>query len=158
MTAEKIKAPTELAAALEKEKASGKTIGFTNGCFDILHLGHIRYLEEAGKDCDILVVGLNSDRSVKSIKGDSRPVNNEKARAEVLAALDCVDFITLFDEDTPENLIKALTPNILFKGGDWKEEDIMGSDHVKSNGGKVQVIPYIEGYSTTEIIQKIKEM
>ncbi|MGB2630456.1 MAG: D-glycero-beta-D-manno-heptose 1-phosphate adenylyltransferase [Candidatus Omnitrophota bacterium] len=154
----KIKSWQELAGIIKKEKASGKTIGFTNGCFDILHLGHIKYLEEARSNCDLLVVGVNSDGSVKSIKGDSRPVNNEKARTEVLAALESVDFITLFDEDTPEHLIKTLTPGVLFKGGDWKEEDIVGADHVKSSGGKVQVIPYIEGYSTTEMIEKIKKI
>ena len=157
MPTQKLKSLTELSDIIGKEKASGKKIGFTNGCFDILHLGHIRYLEEAKRDCDVLVIGVNSDSSVKSIKGNQRPINDEGARTEILGALEYVDYLTLFEEDTPEKLIEALTPNVLFKGGDWKEEDIVGADHVKANGGKVQVIPYIEGYSTTELIEKIKE-
>ena len=115
----------------------------------------MRYLEEARRSCDVLVIGVNSDSSVKSIKGDGRPVNNEKARTEVLASLECVDYLTLFQEDTPQNLIEALTPSVLFKGGDWKEEDVVGGAHVKANGGKVKIIPYIKGYSTTELINKI---
>ncbi|MFQ5952809.1 MAG: D-glycero-beta-D-manno-heptose 1-phosphate adenylyltransferase [Candidatus Omnitrophota bacterium] len=156
MSTDKIKTQDELRGIVEKEKASGKKVGFTNGCFDVLHLGHVQYLEEAKKDCDLLVIGLNSDKSVRSIKEAGRPINDEKARSEVLAALECIDYLTLFEEDTPENLIRTLTPNILFKGGDWKEEDIVGAEHVKSNGGKVQVIPYVEGYSTTEMIERIK--
>ncbi|MGD2278647.1 MAG: D-glycero-beta-D-manno-heptose 1-phosphate adenylyltransferase [Candidatus Omnitrophota bacterium] len=155
MSTKKLKSLAELADIIVKEKASGKKIGFTNGCFDILHVGHIRYLEEARRDCDVLVIGVNSDSSVKSIKGSRRPINDEKARTEVLAALECVDYLALFAEDTPKKLIEALTPDILFKGGDWKEEDIAGADHVKANGGKVRVIPYVEDYSTTEIIRRI---
>ena len=155
MALNKIKNRDELSGIVEKEKASGKTVGFTNGCFDILHLGHVRYLEEARRSCDVLVIGVNSDSSVKSIKGDGRPVNDEKARTEVLASLECADYLTLFQEDTPQNLIEALTPSVLFKGGDWKEEDVVGGTHVKANGGKVKIIPYIKGYSTTELINKI---
>ncbi len=157
MSDKKIKTWKELADIIRKEKASGKTAGFTNGCFDILHLGHIRYLEEAKTSCDILVVGVNSDSSVKSIKGNSRPINDEKVRSEVLAALECVDFLTIFEEDTPQNLIESLSPEVLFKGGDWKEDEVIGGAHVKKQGGKVKIIPYVGGYSTTELIEKIKE-
>ncbi|MGB2651853.1 MAG: D-glycero-beta-D-manno-heptose 1-phosphate adenylyltransferase [Candidatus Omnitrophota bacterium] len=157
MVKSKIKSWEELSEAIDQEKASGKKIGFTNGCFDILHLGHVRYLKEARNDCDLLVVGVNSDGSVKNIKGDDRPLNTEWVRMEVLSALECVDLVAMFDEDTPEELIKTITPNILFKGGDWKEEDIVGGDHVKANGGEVKVIPFVEGFSTTGIIERMKE-
>ena len=157
MSEKKIKTQTDLLSAIEKEKASGKRIGFTNGCFDILHLGHIRYLTRAKEGCDILIIGVNSDGSVKKIKGSSRPINSQQARLEVLASLECVDFLTVFEEETPENLIKALSPDIIFKGGDWKEEDIAGSSHVKSYGGEVSVIPYVEGHSTTSLIEKIQK-
>ncbi len=152
----KIKKDTELAIILKKAKAAGKTVGFTNGCFDILHVGHVRYLKEAKQDCDILVVGVNSDSSVRRLKGKDRPINPESARTEVLASLEYVDYVTLFGQDTPAELIEALNPDILFKGGDWKEEEIVGGDHVKKNGGKVRVIPFVTGYSTTSIIEKMK--
>ncbi|MFH1552107.1 MAG: D-glycero-beta-D-manno-heptose 1-phosphate adenylyltransferase [Candidatus Omnitrophota bacterium] len=158
MIKDKIKTQADLADIVKKKKSSGKTIGFTNGCFDILHLGHIRYLAEAKKECDFLVIGVNSDASVRSIKGTERPINAQEARMEVLAALGCVDFLTLFEEDTPEKLIKELTPDILFKGGDWNEEDIVGADHVKSRGGRARVIPYLEGYSTTDLIKRLREV
>ena len=157
MSKQKIKTWKELADIIGEEKASGKTAGFTNGCFDILHLGHIRYLEEAKAACDILVVGVNSDSSVKSIKGASRPINDEKVRSEVLSALECVDFITVFEEDTPQNLIESLGPDILFKGGDWKEDEVAGGAHVKGQGGEVKIIPYVGGYTTTDLIEKIKK-
>ena len=154
----KIKIKEELAGIIEKEKKNGKKIGFTNGCFDIIHLGHIRYLKKAKENCDLLVVGVNSDESVKRLgKGEKRPLNPEPARTEVLAALESVDYITVFGEDTPEKLIEEITPDLLFKGGDWKEEDIVGSSHVKSNGGEVIVIPFEEGYSTTALVEKIKK-
>jgi len=152
----KIKPQRELFKILEQERSLGKRIGFTNGCFDILHVGHVRYLNSARDKCDILVVGVNSDSSVKKIKGLTRPINGEAARMEVLSALECVDFLTLFEEETPEKLIEAIVPNILFKGGDWKEEDMVGADCVKKNGGKVKVIPYVEGFSTTGIIDRFK--
>lgn len=157
MPTQKLKPLTELSDIVGGEKASGKKVGFTNGCFDILHLGHIRYLEEAKKSCDVLVIGVNSDSSVRSIKGSQRPINDEAARTEVLGALECVDYLVLFGEDTPKKLIEALTPDVLFKGGDWKEEDIVGADHVKASGGEVKVIPYVEGYSTTELIERIRK-
>ena len=157
MAREKIKTRRELGGIIEKEKASGKTIGFTNGCFDIIHAGHVRYLGEARSECDLLIVGVNSDSSVKSIKGEDRPLNKEEARMEVLAALESVDYLTLFEEDTPLDLIKEITPDILFKGGDWNESEIAGGDHVKACGGKVRLIQYIEGHSTTGLIDKIRK-
>jgi rfaE bifunctional protein nucleotidyltransferase chain/domain len=132
-------------------------VGFTNGCFDILHVGHVRYLRDARAECDLLIVGVNSDDSVKRLKGPDRPVNRQDARMEVLGALECVSYVTMFEEDTPETLIKLLTPDVIFKGGDWKEADIIGGEHVKKNGGKVRVIPFVEGYSTTNTINKMKK-
>lgn len=153
---DKIKTQEALTGIVRKLKDEGKTVGFTNGCFDILHLGHVEYMQEAKDKCDILIVGLNSDSSVRMLKGDERPLNPQDARATVLAALCAVDYITIFNEETPLELIKKLTPNILFKGGDWKEDDIAGADHVKGAGGNVCVIPYVEGYSTTGMINKMK--
>ena len=158
MMTEKIKTQAELAEIVKREKSSGKTVGFTNGCFDILHLGHVKYLDEAKRGCDLLVIGVNSDGSVKRIKGKGRPVNSQETRMEILAALECVDFLTVFEEDTPERLIETLTPDVLFKGGDWHEGNIAGAGHVKSQGGKVRVIPYVEGYSTTGLIERLKKL
>lgn len=132
-------------------KSSSKKVVFTNGCFDILHVGHVRYLKEAKSLGDYLIVALNSDSSVRSIK-PNRPVNDEFSRAEVLLAIQFVDFVTIFNEDTPYNLIKMLSPDILVKGGDWKTEDIVGADIVKN----VYSLPYHQGQSTTEIIKKIR--
>jgi len=134
-------------------KNKGKTTVFTNGCFDILHIGHIRYLKEAKNLGDILIVGLNSDRSVSKIK-HGRPVTPEEQRAEVLSALYMVDYITLFDEDTPYELIKKIKPDVLVKGADWDIKDIVGNDIVKN----VRNIPLVEGVSTTEIIKKIRKL
>ncbi len=132
-----------------------KQIVFTNGCFDLLHVGHIRYLKEAKKQGDILIVGVNTDASVKRIKGPQRPIQIEQDRAEILAALECVDFVTLFDEDTPLNLIKELKPQVLVKGGDWRPEQIVGSDVVLAAGGKVLSLNFVDGRSTTNIIKQI---
>ena len=129
---------------------------FTNGCFDVLHFGHVHYLREAKKLGDILVVGLNSDDSVRRLKGPARPVNGEKERAFVLAALSFVDYVTLFEEDTPENLIKTVRPDILVKGGDYALDQIVGADFVMQNGGIVTTIPFVEGYSSTHIIEQLK--
>ncbi|MCI5145149.1 MAG: D-glycero-beta-D-manno-heptose 1-phosphate adenylyltransferase [Candidatus Electrothrix sp. AR3] len=128
---------------------------FTNGCFDLLHPGHVSYLEEARASGDCLVVGLNSDRSVQALKGMSRPVNSEQDRARVLASLGCVDFITIFDEDTPYRLIMTLQPDILVKGADWPEDQIIGASEVKAKGGVVKRIPFDHQKSTTAIIEKI---
>jgi D-beta-D-heptose 7-phosphate kinase/D-beta-D-heptose 1-phosphate adenosyltransferase len=143
---------------LEELRKKGKKIAFTNGCFDILHVGHVRYLREAKKTADVLVLALNSDSSVRSIKGEKRPILNENERAEILAALEFVDFITIFEELTPLELIVCLQPDILIKGGDWPEEKIIGREEVKKWGGRVAIIPEIEGKSTTNIVEKIKKL
>jgi rfaE bifunctional protein nucleotidyltransferase chain/domain len=134
-------------------RARGKKIVFTNGCFDILHKGHVRYLTQAKKLGDVLVVGLNADKSVSALKPD-RPVNPEADRAEVLAALSAVDYITIFSEKTPYRLIKLLRPDVLVKGGDWKKEAIVGSDIVK----EIYSLPFVRGVSTTRIIAKIRSL
>jgi rfaE bifunctional protein nucleotidyltransferase chain/domain len=136
-------------------KHLGKTIAFTNGCFDILHQGHIYSLSEAAKEADILIVGVNSDASVKKLKGESRPINNEESRAKVLASLLIVDAVIIFTEDTPLELIKALLPNVLIKGGDYKIEEIAGAREVIENGGRVVINPILPGFSTTSIIEKM---
>lgn len=130
---------------------------FTNGCFDIIHRGHVEYLNQAKSLGKSLIIGVNSDASVRRIKGEGRPINNESDRAFVLSNLKCVDAVIIFDEDTPYNLINALRPDFLVKGGDWKEEQIVGSDIVKSYDGKVYSLKYVDSYSTTNIIDKIKK-
>lgn len=134
-----------------------KKIVFTNGCFDILHIGHIRYLQEASKLGDLLVVGLNSDSSVRRLKGEGRPINNEAERAEMLAALDFIDNLIIFEEDTPLNLIRKIQPDVLVKGGDYLEKEVVGKSEVEERGGKVVLIPFVDGKSTTNIIDKIKK-
>jgi rfaE bifunctional protein nucleotidyltransferase chain/domain len=136
-----------------KLRGDGKKIVFTNGCFDLIHIGHVRYLREAKSLGDVLVIGLNSDRSVSSIK-PGRPVTPQDQRAEVLASLEMVDYVVLFDEETPYELIKLIQPDILVKGGDWKKEDIVGSDIAKETFS----LPYIKGISTTEIIERSKKL
>lgn len=130
----------------------GKLV-FTNGCFDILHAGHVLYLEQAKALGDILIVGLNSDASVKRLKGESRPVNSQQNRSIVLAALAAVDYVIVFDEETPYELIKAIQPDVLVKGGDWSEDSIVGADIVKAKGGEVISLPFWEGLSTTNILK-----
>ncbi len=132
-----------------------KKIVFSNGCFDILHRGHVEYLSKAADLGDILVIGLNTDASVKRLKGPSRPVNDERARAVVLAALEFIDAIIFFEEDTPYNLIKYVQPDVLVKGKDYKAEDIVGYDIVTGNGGKVETIELVEGFSTTKTIERM---
>ena len=144
----------QMVQALSKTRA-GRKVVFTNGCFDILHVGHVRYLQEARALGDLLVVGLNSDSSVRKLKGPKRPVNSELARAEVMAALGCVDFVAIFSEDTPLKLIEKVRPEILVKGGDWKIEDIVGGPFVKSYGGDVRSLKFVDGFSTTSTIEKI---
>lgn len=136
----------------------GKTIVFTNGCFDILHVGHVRYLGEAKKLGDILVLALNSDASVRIIKGEKRPLVPEEERADIMAALESVDYVILFDEPTPQLLIEYLQPDILVKGGDWAKAAIAGADFVKAAGGRVITIPLTEGRSTTNIVEKIRQV
>ena len=145
----------ELKKTVRALKDAGKKIVFTNGCFDLLHLGHVRYLEAARAEGDVLVIGVNSDRSVHEIKGPSRPVVPEDERAEVLAALACVDFVTLFDEPDPLETIRALLPDVLVKGSDWEEDAIVGKEVVEEHGGRVVRVPLTEGASTTKIIEKI---
>ena len=152
---QKIKEKDELKKILEGLKRGGKRIVFTNGCFDILHIGHIRCLEDAKKLGDILVVGLNSDRSVRSIKGPSRPYSPEAERAEVISALACVDYVVIFDEPDPLRLISSLKPHILVKGGDWTLETTVGREVVEGTGGKVVITPQIQGISTSAIIERI---
>lgn len=132
-------------------------IAFTNGCFDILHRGHISYLEQAKKSADVLVVGLNSDRSVRKIKGSKRPIVDERSRAAVLAALSCVDHVVLFDEETPLKLIQAVKPDVLIKGADWKGKGAVGSECVRRYGGKVKFIKFVKGCSSTKIINRINK-
>ena len=137
-------------------RKKNKKLVFTNGCFDLIHRGHVTYLNEAKSLGDILVVGLNSDSSVKKLeKGTNRPFNNENDRAFVLDNIKAVDYVIIFSEDTPYNLIKNIKPDYLVKGGDWKEEDIVGSDVVKANGGKVISLKFVDNYSTTSLIKKI---
>ncbi|HMA68696.1 MAG TPA: D-glycero-beta-D-manno-heptose 1-phosphate adenylyltransferase [Candidatus Mcinerneyibacterium sp.] len=138
------------------EKINGKKV-FTNGCFDILHVGHVRYLKKAREMGDCLIIGLNSDSSVRRIKGDKRPIVPEDERAEMLLSLEYVDYVVFFEEETPYLLIKDIKPDILVKGGDWDVKDIVGSDLVKKAGGTVKNISYIDGKSTTNIINKILE-
>ena len=137
-------------------KRHGQKIVFTNGCFDVLHYGHVHYLLQAKALGDILVIGLNSDDSVRRLKGPTRPINGENERAFVLAALACVDYVTLFEEDTPEELIKDVRPDVLVKGGDYTLDNIVGADFVTQNGGTVTTIPFVEGFSSTRIIEKLK--
>lgn len=157
---EQIRAKIRTLEAMRDEvtrlKRNGKCVVFTNGCFDLLHPGHTRYLCAARAMGDYLIVGMNSDRSVRSIKGAGRPVMSEDARAEVLASLSFVDAVVLFDEDDPLKEIQALAPDVLVKGADWKEEEIVGADVVRSTGGEVQRIEVVPGYSTTDIIERIR--
>lgn len=138
-------------------KPEGQKVVFTNGCFDILHRGHATYLAQARTLGDLLVVGLNTDASVQRLKGPSRPVNNQYDRAFLLASLACVDFVILFDDDTPEQLIHTVRPDILVKGGDYTLDTIVGADFVLQNGGTVTTIPFVDGYSTTSTLNKITQ-
>jgi len=147
---------SNLAAQIEAYKKANKKIVFTNGCFDLLHIGHVTYLEEAKRQGDVLIVGVNTDASVRVLKGPTRPIQNENDRCEILAALKAVDHTILFSEDTPLNLIKKIRPDVLVKGGDWKLEQIVGSDFVMSYGGQVKSLHFVNGKSTTAIIEKSK--
>jgi len=143
---------------LSLQKKEGKTLVFTNGCFDLLHKGHVQYLEEAKMQGDILIVGINSDTSVKRLKGEERPIQNLDNRMNVLAALESVDAVIPFEEDNPLNLIKNILPDVLVKGGDWKVEQILGSDIVLNNGGSVKSLQFVENQSTSSIVEKIKKI
>ena len=150
---EKILSWDKLKKTVVRLKAKNKKVVFTNGCFDIIHIGHVRYLKEAKGLGDVLIIGLNSDRSVSSIKPD-RPINPQNHRAEVLSSLEMVDYVVLFDEETPYELIKLIQPDVLVKGGDWKKGEIVGSDIAR----ETYSLPYVEGVSTTGIIEKIKRL
>jgi len=152
----KIKTLPGLLMTLRKLRARHKRIVFTNGCFDILHVGHVNYLARARSLGDALVVGLNSDSSARRLKGKARPIVTQKNRAKVLAALACVDFIVVFNNPAPFDLIKAIKPDVLVKGGDWKIKDIVGGRFVRSCGGRVKSLPYIKGFSTKALIRKIR--
>ncbi len=155
-TSKKIVSRDSLIRALRRHRGAGRRIAFTNGCFDLIHYGHIRYLEKAKRAGRILVVGLNSDASVRKIKGPSRPICPQKMRARVLAALTCVDYVTLFSQETPQALIRQVYPDILIKGADWKGRTVAGADFVRANGGRVEFIRFEPGFSTSRLIQKIR--
>lgn len=157
MSRTKIKDLKALLDIIPKLKKQGKKIVFTNGCFDILHYGHAMYLEKAKAKGDILVVGLNSDSSVKRIKGKKRPIVNQKARSQLIASLESVDYVVIFNQDTPLETIKKIKPDILIKGSDWNKNNIVGADFIKGYGGKVLTVELAQGYSTTNLIKKIIE-
>ncbi len=154
----KIKTVLELRPLLGILQAMGKKIVFTNGCFDLIHTGHTRYLAKAKSFGDLLIVAVNSDSSVRMIKGEKRPINTQAERAEILAALESVDFVTIFNEPDPHKIISELQPDVLVKGGDWPIEKIIGRDIVEARGGKVVNVPYVDGASTTSIIEKILKL
>jgi D-beta-D-heptose 7-phosphate kinase/D-beta-D-heptose 1-phosphate adenosyltransferase len=152
----KIKTIEQAMAQVHAWKTTGKTFSFTNGCFDILHPGHLFSLAQAAKEADFLVIGLNSDKSVQTLKGPTRPINNTQCRAIVLANLLVVDMVVIFEEETPLNLIKTLLPDVMVKGGDYTIDQIVGAKEVIANGGKVIINPIVAGFSTTQLIEKIK--
>lgn len=151
----KIKSRKELKAIISRLRHEGRRVIFTNGCFDLLHYGHLRYLEAAKEKADILVVGVNSDDSVKRIKGTKRPIMPQLDRAALIAGLGCVDYVVVFKEDTPLNVIRSLSPDIIVKGADWDKGSIVGAKFVSSYGGKIETLPLVRGRSTTKIIEKI---
>jgi D-beta-D-heptose 7-phosphate kinase/D-beta-D-heptose 1-phosphate adenosyltransferase len=153
----KIKELSSMKQEIDGLKSKGKRIVFTNGCFDILHPGHTRYLYAARELGDYLIVAVNSDTSVRAIKGDDRPVQPQEVRSEMLAALGCVDGVVVFDEEDPLRVIQYLMPDILVKGGDWPEDKIIGADVVKEAGGEVKSTPFVTGFSTTDLINKLRE-
>lgn len=151
----KVKTSDELVNVVSELKRANKTIVFTNGCFDLLHVGHVRLLRQARSLGDILIVGINSDRSTRQIKGEQRPIVNQRERAEVLAALESVDYVTIFDEPTPLTLIEKIHPDVLVKGADWGIDEIVGREVVENDGGSVAALPLVEGASTTNIIERV---
>lgn len=146
----------ELPELLKELRSQGKTIVTTNGCFDILHVGHVRYLQKTKTFADVLIVALNSDISVKKIKGPDRPVNNENDRAEILCALSCVDYVVLFDEASPENLLVEIKPDVHTKGADYTVETLPEAKAIMANGGRIEFISFVEGKSTTAVIEKMR--
>jgi rfaE bifunctional protein nucleotidyltransferase chain/domain len=156
-TSDKIKATVDAKRKVAEWKAKGERVVFTNGCFDILHLGHVDYLEKARNLGDRLIVGLNTDSSVSRFKGPERPVQDQQSRGRILSSLQFVDMVVLFDEDTPKELISTLVPDVLVKGSDYLAENIVGADVVKNAGGEVRTIELVQGYSTSKVIDKIKK-
>ena len=154
---ERIFSAEQLSSQIKWWRLINKTIAFTNGVFDILHEGHIKVLSQAASFADVLVVGVNSDTSVKRLKGSERPINNQQSRSLILASLIMTDAVIIFDEDTPLNLIKSIMPDVLIKGGDYDPATIVGANEVISNGGKIEIIPLEEGFSTTGIIEKMRK-
>jgi rfaE bifunctional protein nucleotidyltransferase chain/domain len=154
----KISTLDDLLLLISRWRSADKSVVFTNGCFDIIHLGHIDYLHKAAALGDYLIVGVNGDASTRRLKGAHRPIQHEISRSSVMAALGCVDAVILFNEDTPESLIQGIKPDVLVKGGDWPLDKIVGSSFVQSYGGLVTTIPFIDGYSTTLIEQKIRQL
>ena len=152
----KIKSLAAIAAIAAEARKNGKSVVFTNGCFDLLHRGHVHILRQAKAAGDLLIVGINSDRSVTSIKGPGRPILPETDRVELIAAMEMVDYVVIFDEADPYQVIAAIKPNVLAKGGDWSADQIVGADLVERDGGRVAVIPYLKGFSTTEILERIR--
>jgi D-beta-D-heptose 7-phosphate kinase/D-beta-D-heptose 1-phosphate adenosyltransferase len=153
---DKLKNLAALREIVARRKAEGRRTVFTNGCFDLLHAGHILYLREAAALGDLLIIALNSDASVRRLKGESRPIQPERERAEILCALEMVDYVTIFDDDTPLAVIEALLPDVLVKGGDWTPDTIVGRREVEAAGGEVRALPFAPGYSTTGLIDKIR--
>jgi len=151
----KIKSLSALSREIARLKKNGRVVVFTNGCFDILHYGHAQYLQSAKNKGDILVVAVNSDSSIKKIKGKNRPIVDQKNRLGLLSALSCIDYLTLFNEETPLEVIRRIKPDILVKGADWKKSNIVGSDFVRSYGGKVLTVKLVKGLSTTNLIKRI---
>ena len=154
---DKLKSRDEIASLADQARQDGKTIVFTNGCFDLLHRGHVHVLRQARASGDLLIVGINSDRSVRSIKGATRPILPEIDRVELIAAMEMVDYVVLFDEPDPYQLIAVIKPRVLAKGGDWGGGKIIGADIVERDGGRVTVIPYLKGHSTTALIERIRK-
>jgi D-beta-D-heptose 7-phosphate kinase/D-beta-D-heptose 1-phosphate adenosyltransferase len=151
----KILSVNELKIERERLRSAGRRVVFTNGCFDLLHPGHVRYLQQARALGDVLIVALNSDHSVHALKGPKRPILNEDERSEVIAALGCVDYVTIFDEPTPREIISALLPDILVKGGDWSVDQIIGREEIEAAGGVVMSLPFVDGCSTSDVIERI---
>ena len=151
----KIRSAASVKRLLESERQKGRAIVFTNGCFDLLHVGHVKYLQKARRLGDLLVLGLNSDASIRRLKGPKRPLIDQDERAHILAALDCIDYVVIFDEDTPLELIREVRPHILVKGGDYQPDQVVGKDFIESYGGRVELITFVDGKSTTNIVEKI---
>ena len=157
LTYKKIQTKEDLFELVKVAREDGQQIVMTNGCFDLLHPGHVDYLEKARALGDRLIVAVNDDDSIRRLKGDQRPINDIEFRTRMLSALDCVNWVVSFSEDTPENLYSKILPDILVKGGDYAEDEVIGADSVKKAGGRVEIIPFLEGYSSTELIIKIKQ-